>query len=99
MGKIALKAVKAQNAKKTGRLFKKHLFCFVAFIVFYLFTKKESKEFKSIFDKLVAEDKNETSLNIKSTLTEAPKRNLRFQQRDQELDDMLLRFKIPDDVS
>lgn len=82
-------------------MFGRHFFLFLAFLVFYVFTRKQSREFKNVFDHLKDGDKNETSIaHIKAMkeadATKAPKRNLRAMYID--LDEMFQRHQVPEDV-
>lgn len=62
-------------------MFNRHFFMFLAFLVFYVFHRKQYRLFKGCFDYISTHDVNatlfqETDATILN-MTEAPKRNLR----------------------
>lgn len=95
-------------------MFGRHFFLFLAFLVFYVFTRKESRVFKGIFEKIKEADKNNTttiddfSVMNATNATEADmRRNLRarhqqfggyFNNMDPQFDSMMNSADLPVEV-
>merc|ERR1711998_623361 len=86
MGKVALRATQKQKSRVAERMFNRHFFMFMAFLVFYVFHRKQYRMFKGTFDWIQTHDYNTSSpflyddatlLNMTADVVEAPKRNLR----------------------
>ena len=85
MGKVALRATQKQKSRVAERMFNRHFFMFMAFLVFYVFTRKQSRIFKGTVDYVKTHDNltapyyetDSDILNMTTNVTEAPKRNLR----------------------
>ena len=50
MGKAALRATQKQKSKIAERMFNRHFFMFLAFLVFYVFHRKQYRMFKGTYD-------------------------------------------------
>jgi hypothetical protein len=85
MGKTALRATQKQKSRVAERMFNRHFFMFLTFLVFYVFTRKQSRIFKGAFDYIKTHDNltaayyetDAAILNMTVNVTEQPKRNLR----------------------
>lgn len=96
MGRTANRAAMKTKSKVADRMFGRHFFMFLAFLVFYIFTRKQSRAFKGIFEELKEGDKNITTLSIEATnMTETP-RKLRAMYIN--LDNMYQRHQVPDEL-
>lgn len=62
MGRAAFRTTQKLKSKVAKRMFGRHFFLFLAFLVFYVFTRKQSRVFKDVFDSLKDEEKNNTSI-------------------------------------
>jgi flagellar basal body-associated protein FliL len=99
MGKTALRATQKQKSRVTERMFNRHFFMFLAFLVFYVFTRKQSRLFKGAFEYIQTHDNLTASyydtdaavVNMTTNMTETPKRNLRerFHARNDQYDNVL----------
>jgi len=100
MGKTALRATHKQKSRIAERMFNRHFFMFMAFLVFYVFHRKQYRMFKGTFDWIQTHDYNTSSpflyddatlINMTADVVEAPKRNLRarHQSRGQVYDHLL----------
>lgn len=85
IGKASLRATEKQKSRVAERMFGRVFFMFLTFLVFYVFTRKQSRSFKATFD-WIKEHDNQTNIfdnaTIVSNLTETPKRNLRAKHTD-----------------
>jgi len=97
MGRSANRSVTKKKSKVAQRMFRRHFFLFLAFLVFYVFTRKQSRAFKEVFEHLKEGDKTvETATSMKAAnVTAMPKRNLKAMYVD--LDTMYKRHEVPDD--
>jgi hypothetical protein len=96
MGKTANRAAMKTKSRVAERMFNRHFFMFLAFLVFYIFTRKQSRAFKDIFEKLKEGDKNVTSVTLDvSNMSETP-RKLRAMYID--LDNMYQRHQVPEEL-
>lgn len=79
MGRGALRTTVKQKAKVAQRMFRRNFFFFCAFLVFYVFTRKQSRSFMTVYQSLTDGDKNETTIvaNMTNDVAEESKRNLR----------------------
>lgn len=107
MGKVALRATQKQKSRVAERMFNRHFFMFMVFLVFYVFTRKQGRIFKGTVEYVKTHD-NLTALyheteadiaNMTTNVTEAPKRNLRArhhqasrQHFEQQFDDVDVQF-------
>jgi len=89
MGRAALRATQKQKSRVAERMFNRHFFMFLAFLVFYVFTRKQGRIFKGTFDyiKQQANETNQTTIFDNTTMVsnmtqEMPKRNLRASHGD-----------------
>lgn len=99
MGKVALRATQKQKSRVAERMFNRHFFMFLAFLVFYVFTRKQSRLFKGTFDYIKTHDNltapyyesDAAILNMTTNMTETPKRNLRerYHARNDEYENVL----------
>jgi len=103
MGKVALRATQKQKSRVAERMFNRHFFMFMAFLVFYVFTRKQGRLFKGTVDYVKTHD-NLTApyyevdadiANMTTNVTEAPKRNLRarYHGRNDQFDEMHKHFE------
>ena len=78
MGRTALRATEKQKSRVAERMFNRHFFLFLTFLVFYVFTRKQSRVFKSTFEWYKAQNISAEAFNNGSIteLIEMPKRNL-----------------------
>jgi len=85
MGKTALRATQKQKSRVAERMFNRHFFMFLTFLVFYVFTRKQSRMFKGAFEYIQTHDNltaayyetDAAIINMTANITEEPKRNLR----------------------
>jgi hypothetical protein len=98
MGRSANRSVTKKKSKVAQRMFRRHFFLFLAFLVFYVFTRKQSRTFKEVFEHLKDGDKNTTadSSMKPANVTTMPKRNLKAMYIN--LDDMYKKHEVPDDL-
>lgn len=82
-GRAAMRSTQKQKSRIAQRMFRRHFFTFLLFLIFYVFTRKQSRSFKSIFESLKEGDKNQTAIvddiaSMNSTeVAEDQKRQLR----------------------
>jgi hypothetical protein len=105
MGCAALKATAKQKSKVAQRCFRRNFFFFCFFLVFYVFTRKQSRSFMTVYQSLTDGDKNETAIaaNMSTDVTEEAKRNLKaiaFRIHDGSLDlgQVYKRQHVPQEV-
>ena len=60
MGKSAHRSAEKLKSKVAQRMFGRHFFLFLAFLVFYVFTRKQSRYFKQVYNFMKEQDKNVT---------------------------------------
>lgn len=98
MGRSAMRTTEKKKSKVAQRMFGRHFFLFLAFLVFYVFTRKQTRAFKDVFDKLKEGDKNVASItSMKAAdVVKTPKRNLKAMYID--LDNMFQRYQVPEEM-
>ena len=82
MGRTALRATEKQKSRVAERMFNRHFFLFLTFLVFYVFTRKQSRIFKGTFEWYKAQNFSTEAFQNASIhdFVEAPKRNLAARQ-------------------
>lgn len=103
IGRSALRTTSKQKSRVSQRMFRRSFIFFLCFLVFYVFTRKQSRSFTSVFEKLKEGDENQiVDANMTSNFTEESKRNLRMfevhSMSEKDFDDIFKQHNIPDDV-
>lgn len=111
MGKAALRAAAKQKSRISQRMFRRHFFAFLLFLIFYVYTRKQGRKFRGVIDWMNTNDHdNQPYIPNNSTANnssrppfqeEEARRNLMAKYNiahDAQLDDIFARHDIPEEV-